>query len=76
MAKQGKVTAVQVAEFIHGCMSECEADGYQQQEEDPIHEHKIETYRNLSTIAVRVGDYEFLVRVTRRGRKELDNDRA
>jgi hypothetical protein len=53
------MSAKDVVSWIISCLAEAEADGYQQQEEDPIHNHEITFDRYKNTIRICVGDEEF-----------------
>jgi hypothetical protein len=70
MANKYRYKAVDVALFISTCMGECEAGGYQQQEEGPqslLHEDGVTWgFLTPTLMWVCVGDQEFRVRVTRR----------
>lgn len=60
------MTRETVRDFLVSCLMEAEADGYQQQENDAIHDHPIEFFSvGDSHIFIRVGDEEFRVTVSK-----------
>lgn len=70
--KQPRVTKQDAIDFVTRCLDECEADGYQQQEGDPIHEHAIDFSTDDNSIWVTIGERTFRFRCTEERRLKHD----